>query len=782
MQDSIKALQEKIDAILARQQSLNNEVLQLKKELDVLARKEKPAEAAVTPVVQKPEPVAETITPPVEPVKPTPPPVTPAPAKPAYVPPAYVPPVKTKSDWERFVGENLISKIGILVTIIGVGIGVKYAIDNQLASPWMRIVFGYLCAGGLLGTAVRLKKKYNNFSAVLFSGGVASAYFTTYFASVFYEFIPREVAFPLMVLFTVGTVWAAIWYGREVIAHIGLWGAYAVPVLLGSGSQKTDWLYLYMCLINVGIVFISYKKNWKFIFANAFVSTWLVFLFASFVHAHEGHTAAMELLFATVFFAIFHTTGLAYMAKTKEKADAAALLIPIANALAYAGMGYFLFTRAFPNTGVDGLFLALNAAIHLPTAFVLYGKTGWHKTYAQTFTALGLLMLTVAVPIQFEGLWVPVLWAVFILCLHFLYKKTEQNFFGEISIPLYVLVMGGALYAWGMNVYWVDVPGNWRVFMRMDFLQSLILIGIVATVYFTGRKKNPLSTEDAQPAPTPTSTPKTAGLAGLLFVGVLYFTFLAEIIAAYRFGYLQSFMDVKLDVGDTATYEISNRILINKGVIAALSYTFVFCAAAAFANVYTAKNQIFAGLQQVAIALVMLLCLTVGLENLFHLDHKYLHPSYPEYFPPQASWINIRYLLFGSLVTLVSAQWTYIRRQFFPKGYALTLIIVFHVVCLILASHEIMHWSRIGHIEKLDKYGISIFWGVYTLFLISYGMWKKHKHLRILGMVVAGITLLKLFIYDTSNLATIPKTILFVAIGLLLLLISFLYNKYKGRL
>ena len=76
---------------------------------------------------------------------------------------------------EDFIGTNLISKIGILVTIIGVFIGAKYAIDNELISPFMRILAGYLSAGVLIVIAFRLKKKYEYFSSVLIGGGLAVA-------------------------------------------------------------------------------------------------------------------------------------------------------------------------------------------------------------------------------------------------------------------------------------------------------------------------------------------------------------------------------------------------------------------------------------------------------------------------------------------------------------------------------------------------------------------------------------------------------------------------------
>jgi uncharacterized membrane protein len=47
-------------------------------------------------------------------------------------------------------------------------------------------------------------------------------------------------------------------------------------------------------------------------------------------------------------------------------------------------------------------------------------------------------------------------------------------------------------------------------------------------------------------------------------------------------------------------------------------------------------------------------------------------------------------------------------------------------------------------------------------------------------MVLLGVTVAKLFLYDVSDLPTIPKTILFISLGILMLIVSFLYTKYKG--
>ena len=104
--------------------------------------------------------------------------------------------------WETLIGTNIINKIGILVLLIGVYIGVKYAIDNQLISPALRIILGYGMVVALATTSWMLKKKYVDFSAVMMGGAIAVAYFNTYVAHSFYQLIPQWTTFGMMLITT----------------------------------------------------------------------------------------------------------------------------------------------------------------------------------------------------------------------------------------------------------------------------------------------------------------------------------------------------------------------------------------------------------------------------------------------------------------------------------------------------------------------------------------------------------------------------------------------------
>ena len=108
--------------------------------------------------------------------------------------------------------------------------------------------------------------------------------------------------------------------------------------------------------------------------------------------------------------------------------------------------------------------------------------------------------------------------------------------------------------------------------------------------------------------------------------------------------------------------------------------------------------------------------------------------------------------------------------------------LMLQIVIIMVVSSELLHWMDLADSGQQYKLGLSILWGVYSLLLIVFGIWKNKQYLRIAAIVLFGITLIKLFFYDLTYLNTLSKTIVFVALGILLLVISFLYNKFKVKI
>ena len=178
-EDQIQGLYQKIEDLLMKQGSLSREIYLLREEVNRL-------KSLASTEIQPLEEIKASPAPGMDVLSQTPSP-KPFPMEKESggefqeegIPVVNKPPTP-KSDLEKFIGENLINKIGMAVTVIGVGIGVKYSIDHQLISPLTRIILGYLMGIGLMGFALWLKKNYEIFSAVLLSGSMAILYFITF--------------------------------------------------------------------------------------------------------------------------------------------------------------------------------------------------------------------------------------------------------------------------------------------------------------------------------------------------------------------------------------------------------------------------------------------------------------------------------------------------------------------------------------------------------------------------------------------------------------------------
>ena len=205
---------------------------------------------------------------------------------------------------ENFIGLRLIHIVGIVVLVIGLSIGVKYAIDRNLISEGLRISLAYGAGILLYVISYRLKKQFAGFSAILFSGAMASLYFTTYSAHVYYNMFPFAIAFILMVLLTFFTTIEALRYNREEIALLGLVGAYGIPFLISKNADRPELLFVYILLINLGVLYLMTRKQWRFVGMAAMGISWIIFLgWAAMRLTFDDRGTGM--LFTILFFLLF---------------------------------------------------------------------------------------------------------------------------------------------------------------------------------------------------------------------------------------------------------------------------------------------------------------------------------------------------------------------------------------------------------------------------------------------------------------------------------------------
>jgi uncharacterized membrane protein len=695
-------------------------------------------------------------------------------------PPETFSPIKT--NLEKFIGENLINKIGILITIMGVAIGAKYSIDNGLINPATRIIIGYLIGIGLLVFGMKLKTEYENYSSVLVSGGMTILYFITYLGYSLYGLFPQLMAFGLMLFFTAFTVYAALNYKKQIIALLGLVGAYAVPFLLSTGSGRVDILFSYMAILNLGILVISLTQNWRALFYSAFGLTWLIFCGWYLTDYNQDTQFIFAFVFLSLFFAIFYATFIGYKLKYKMQFSRGDIIILLFNSFIFFGMGYLMLLERSSMSDYLGLFTLINAVIHFSVSTAIYKLKLADRNLFFLISGLVLVFITIAIPVQLDGNWVTLLWIAEAALLFWIGRTKNVPVYETLSYPLIVLATVSLLQDWGsfymekFDKFGLLGMESFTPIFNIHFASSLLFVICLAAIYYIWRQDK-YETESIKSSSYYALANR---ILPVVLFGVFYFMFFLE-ISTYWTQLLNASKIIPLHL-ETEYYSPRNMDFREYRSIWLVLYTLVIGLIASVVNIKWLKNKTLGkanlGFNLFAIAVF----LTLGLYALSELRESYIDNATDEYFNHGWWNIGIRYLALTFFGVFIATNYQYIKQSFIGLNLKQVFDVVLHISIVWVLSSEllsIMNFSGNTHNYKL---GLSILWGLYSLTIVAYGIWKDNAFLRIGAIGLFALTLVKVFFYDISHLDTIAKTIVFVSLGLLLLVISFLYNKYKDNI
>lgn len=691
--------------------------------------------------------------------------------------PPVTPNVYTKSSLEKFIGENLINKIGIAILIIGVAIGAKYSIDHNLISPLTRIILGYLLGFGLILVGMKLKAKYHNFSAVLVSGAMTIMYFLTYAAYSYYAIFNQVVAFGLMVIFTIFTILASLNYNRQIIAIIGLVGAYAVPLLLSDGSGRVMILFTYVAIINIGILIVSFKKNWKLLFYAAFGLSWLIYI-VWFAQAYtNGKHELLAFSFLTIYFLTFYVIILAYKLLENKKYAYTDFVLIFINAVIFFGFGYLIISYLPNGDQYMGLFTLLNGLIHFIIGTIVYRKKLVDEVLFYFIFGLVLTFLTIAIPIQFNGNWVTLFWSVEALVFFYIARKKQLLFYEYGSYILLFISAFSLFQDWIMyNQVYGNMNGNamsYITFTKMQFYSTL-LFAVVLYLFKVINDKFTLS------KPTEIQYYLKFVFTGGIII-LLYFAFRTELSNYWTQAYLKSIVQIKVD-GDEYISDFYNSDIRSLKTIWIAIYSCGFITLITWINIKKYHNVIYSAINMIINIIFITYMMIVGLYEISELRAAYLQQDVDLYFKHNSPQLGLRYLVLACISILVYSTYVLSQKEYMKATidkFKVALEIMLYAFVLWILSSELLSWLDLGSSANVYKLGLSILWGVFALGMIIIGIWKQKAHIRLAAIVLFGFTILKLFFYDIANLNTISKTIVFVSLGILLLITSFLYNKYK---
>jgi uncharacterized membrane protein len=766
--------------------------------------------------------------------------------------------------WGWLSGGNALVRVGVVVLFFGVAFLLKYAYEHTHVPVELRLTGVALgaCAMLIIGWRLRLRKQV--YALAMQGGGVGVLYLTVFGAFRMFDLLPAEIAFVLLLVIAVISAFLAIVQNAMSLAVLAISGGFLAPVLASTGSGSHVMLFSYYAVLNLGIFAIALYKAWRPLNVLGFVFTFGIGTMWGARFYRDDMFSSVEpflLLFFAMYVAIAVIFALRQAPRLKHYVDATLLFgTPI--------VGFGLQVRLVNPFQYGAAFSALAmAAIYLGLAAMLYRRHQEAlRMLVEAFLALGVIFMTLAIPLALDGRWTSAAWALEGAAAYWVGVRQSRRaprvfgllmqfgagvaFLGDMrsavsDIPVFnsfylgtIFIALAALFSnrtierhsrnvdytamqasigvfvWGL-AWWVlgglheieaHVPQGERTSVALLFFAGSctafsalfgrgwwiarfpalalapIMALVLATSIFEAGQVHPLAgsgllawpvafavhflilrRDDRVRAEYPDrGIPEYGYLAYAHAAGVWLLAFSAAWEIAWQIDQIVDGQHVWPLIG----WVLAPVILLNAGASKPLR--------ALWPMQQHSRAYLWLGAVPLAVFLYLWSLYANGSSNADPAPLPYL---------PFINPLDIAQMLI--FATFIS-WWRSLGESGIDTASQLSAKLMWRVLgalvfiwlnCVLLRS--LHHWGgmpyNFGSVIRSDlaQAALSIFWSVLALAAMVFATWRAHRWLWITGAALMALVVLKLFVVDLASVGGIERIVLFIAVGVLMLVIGY---------
>ena len=644
-------------------------------------------------------------------------------------------------DLEKFIGENLVNKIGIAILVLAIGFFVKYAIDNDWVGPAGRVGIGILAGGILIGIAHRLRTNYKAFSSVLVGGGLAVFYFTITLAYHEFHLFNQTTSFIILIVITCFAVALSLLYDKQELAVIALVGGMSSPFMVSNGNNNYNALFIYLIILNAGLLIIAYNKSWRILNITAFALTVLVV--AGVIYTIPDNAYLIGFSYTSTLYLMFFLINIAYNTRENQKFIASDFTILLINTALYFSSGLYLLTIGHAEQ-FRGLFAASIGAINLLFSFMLFRTKKAEINILYLLIGITLTFISLTAPIQLHGHFITLFWAAESVLLYWLYQKSSIKLMRLTSLIIWFAMLLSLLMDW-FELY-SSSTAVLTIIANKGFITTVFTAVCSWLLYVLSNKPH-----DNKPLISPNVYKYTATV--LLFA--------------------------------SGALEINHQFL-NRYPLTDLNILYLMLYLPVFVYVFgwlvrisksASDPDTIAAIYAVTITIYLLLT-----PQFFELQSDMLtgHQAGTSHFI--AHWIGALFILL-IFYDLISICRTWMQAYSNIISWLIAAAIVLFLSLEVCLLSNLMFYHQGTSLDQIEtvyiKTALPVLWGIASFALMWLGMRYKTRVLRIISLSLFTLTLVKLFVYDIENIPAAGKIAAFFCLGVLLLIISFMYQKVK---
>jgi uncharacterized membrane protein len=591
--------------------------------------------------------------------------------------------------------------------------------------------------------------------------GLSVLYLSAYASFNFYRLEDQAMAFVLMSAVTVMTFIQAFRFDSLAVSLLGWVGGFLTPVLLSTGHANEAALFTYISILDAGLLaIVALKDNWVVLQPLTLVATYLIYVawYVDFYTPGDLPTTAISL---TVFWGLFYALDVSHIIRSTKRRLETREAVAVLSAFFYYLALYSIIDPEH-HEYLATVTLGLGAA-YLVTIAALKRFNPARVTEAR-FALTGALLLVIATALRFTGLDTVFCWSMEALAL-----VLAAVYWNEPG------VLGGAAALYLAAIIKLLATSGWynygpaETFVPLVNRRALAFLGLAAA--------GALGTEAI----------RRAGRAAN-----------KAIITLFDYSWcLALFLLLAVEIQDEFGRLVAasnDREWLQFATYLAIGVGWMVCALMLAG--YGAERRLRAPLDIGLFAAGA----SVSIVAIAGFSYQPIADCSPI--------INVRAGAFAAVLIglLIFLGWTghHEHRQNWPKWSHSAFLAVFCLMIFVLCTAETRDYfgktlvpmrqaystdvmnlkleEAMRKYTNLQQVALSLVWLVYSILLIGYGIWRRILSLRIIAIIIFGIAILKIFIYDLSFLETLYRIFSFIGLGLILLSVSFLYQRFKSAI
>lgn len=316
-----------------------------------------------------------------------------------------------KSNWEAFIGQNIINKVGIFLIIIGVIATSQFTYFKL--PDMLKCILIFALGGVMLVSGEFLnRKKPNLFSIGITAGGVAILYVGLSVSYFIYEILNMYPAITLCILITLVSLLLSKRYNSATIATFSLIGGY-LPIISVTESISLIWgAMAYFIILNLLMLSLSFHRKWITCYfiglvLNCFGTAFLIFSIT--VDSENILNAVISILYILAVFGIYTAIPLITCYTQKLKFIKSDIVLIGINTVISSLIMYLTFYK-FDLDDYMGLLAIIFAIIYILVGHFVEKKLPNEKKAKALFYLTGFAFVVLIVPLQFEKMWLSLGW------------------------------------------------------------------------------------------------------------------------------------------------------------------------------------------------------------------------------------------------------------------------------------------------------------------------------------------------------------------------------------